>query len=95
MACGTAWSARHALRKNAKLHAVGHYTRQTKAEPGVLGSRVFTEASAERVGSHICRPVKKSWHATFHSKTNGRSAPRAVHKAIDSVLVLTIADPQK
>jgi len=37
----------------------GHCTRKTKAEPGVLGSRVFTEASAERAGSHICRPVKK------------------------------------
>ncbi len=73
----------------------GHCTRKTKPEPGVLGSTVFTEASAERVGSHICRPVKKSWHATFHSITNGRSAPPAVNKAIDSALVLTIADPQK
>ena len=59
------------------------------------GGRVFAEAPAKRTGYHICRPVKKNWHATFHSRTSGRSAPPAVHKATDSALVLTIADPQK
>src|SRR5208283_2971586 len=47
----------------------GDCTRKAKAEPGVLGSGVFTEASTEQAGSHNCRPVKESWHAASASKS--------------------------
>ena len=61
----------------------------------MLGSGVFTEASTEQAGSQNCRPVKKSWNATFCSETNDRIASPAIREAIDSTLVLTIADPRK
>jgi hypothetical protein len=79
---------RHAPRR-------GHCTRKTKAERGVLGSRVFTEASAERTGSHICRPVKKSWQALSCSRCEPPDALRVVRGEVHLSLVLTIADPQK
>jgi hypothetical protein len=81
--------------KKPKLYAVGTAHEKKTAERGTPDDSVITEGPVRRTGSHICRPVKKSWHATFHTRTNGGSVPPAVHKAIDSVLVLTIADPQK
>jgi len=73
----------------------GHCTRKTKAAPGVSGSRAFTEVSAERAGSHICRHVKKSWHPAPSCRANHRIASPVFCAAIHPTQVLTIADPQK
>jgi hypothetical protein len=63
------------------------------AERGTPDGSGFAEAFAKRTGSHICRPVKKVGTLCPVPTANARIASPVVHEAIDSALVLTLADP--
>jgi len=67
---------------------------QAKApERGTPRGSVFAKAPAKRTGSHICRPVKKASTPHPVPRAHGRIVSPVVQEAIDSALVLTIADP--